>query len=411
MKLIFNKKILLVSIFLITSTLVDIRILPGTFFSISDLLLLPLFIIFLRSEGEKQNLFSILYLLLSINSILVSLLMNRPIYYPTLIASLSMGIIISNIFSKLISRINPFDLNKITDYIIITLSFSVILDIFFINLTGSVINISGAYGIDCRSFAGYNIFKSIEIIRPCGFYPEPGNIASTLAIFLSLKIYITNTYFKHVKFFDNFIMVCAIISIALIRSTQGALYLAIITLFYIYNILYKMNLIKMIYLLKLPNPKKYISFKFFITLFISSYAVYRVIPRILRNIYKFNVNLDYNIFQSIDLTRAEAFKTIFDNNVVHILFGHGFNKPEILVESLSQFISLYYYLGIGSFILILLLFLPTIRNSLYLFLFIFTLFMSKYGITSIPFWIGINYSIFEVKKLKGSNLLKQHLNY
>ena len=77
---------------------------------------------------------------------------------------------------------------------------------------------------------------------------------------------------------------------------------------------------------------------------LNSNYYYLCLPRILGN---------FNNLGSIDLTRAYTLSEVFskDRGLVSLLFGTSFEKPNLLINSLTQFINLYYQFGLLSFIL------------------------------------------------------------
>lgn len=377
-----NKQNFFISIFVILLTLTDTNIIP--LFSVSDCCIIFFLIIIFYKQASIIPKQSIIFTFIAIIGLFTGIIINNPIQYKSFYASVFTANSIG-LFSKTNYKFsNKIDINKVISYVLITLSFFTILDFLAIILFKNSLNFSLLYGIEPKSWSGYTA-SGQGIIRPTGIYAEPGDNTSIIVIFLSLKLYFNNKFKIKDLSFKNIPLFLGMFSIMISRSNQGTLALILIIIFLIFE-----NLIKKKFFLKLFKRftisfyrlKKKNIFSSLIILTTITISILYTLPRVIGY---------FNRFGGIDLTRAYTLAQVFnpERGLLSLILGTSFEIPDLLVNSLTQFINLFYQFGILSFILFYLMLKPAIKHSGRLFLFILMVFFSKFNISTIPFWLSI----------------------
>tara|TARA_B100001248_G_C27362592_1_gene447282 strand:- start:221 stop:1411 length:1191 start_codon:yes stop_codon:yes gene_type:complete len=391
-----NIKEIYSAIFLILISLTDFYLYRTL--SISDICLIFLAIIVIYKRPQKIYQQSLIFTGIAIFGLFIGMVSNNAIQYRSFFASLAICWIVG-LFSKINLKIyEKINFGRVINLVLTTISFFTLIDLIYIYLFKSSLNISGLYGNEARAFTGYYTTGS-EIIRPCGLYPEPGDNTSIIAIFISLKIYLTQKF--NLKYFSkgNIPILLGMISIMSSQSTLGTLTLILIILYFIWEktrkSIFLLNLIKK-FKIKIIRIKKKDLALTIIFLFIIIFAIFFTLPRIASKLAASG---------SIDITRTLILIYIFDlsRGVIPVLLGTSFEVPNFLINSMSQFINLFYQFGIFSFILFYVFLKPALLDKRrFLFLFIFIVFLSKLNISSIPFWLAL---YFCQNEMQNKNLL------
>ena len=386
-----TKQNLIVSIFVILLTLTDTNIIP--LFSVSDCCIVFFLIIIFYKKASVIPKQSIIFTFIAIIGLSIGIISNNPIQYKSFYASIFTANLIG-LFSKTnYNFFNNIDINKVLNYVLIILSLFTLLDLIVIVIFKNSLNFSTLYGIETKSWAGYTL-SGQGIIRPSGIYAEPGDNTTIMVILLSLKLYFNNQYnikdlsSKNIPFF------LGMFSIMISKSNQGTLSLVLIIIFLLFENLIKkgffVRLFKRFsisfYKLKKKNIYSTLTILTIITL-----SILYTLPRLIGSL---------NRFGSIDLTRALTIVEVFnpERGLLSLLLGTSFEIPDLLINGLTQFINLFYQFGVLSFILFYVMFKPAIKHSSRLFLFILMVFLSKFNISTIPFWLSIYFCEKEYNK-------------
>ncbi len=386
-----NFKEICTAFFLIAISLTDAFVFGKV--TISDLCLIFLLFPIIYSRKPIIPKQTIIFILIAIFGLFVGMINNNPIQYKSFVASVLVSFLVG-IFSQIkIDLYKQINFGKVVSFILVVLSLFTILDFISGLLFFKTLNFSGLFGNDARIFGGYFEGGGI-IVRPCGLFPEPGDNASILSIFVALKLYLNKKHnIKNISN-KNISLLLGLFSIAITRSNLGVLTLILIVFYLLYEDLQSNGFLKNLlnrYVIKVYRLKK----KNFIIILLYALMLTVSITFVLPRIYFLIAATG-----TIDLTRMDTLLAVFDidRGFTDLLLGTSFEIPNLLINSLSQFINLFYQFGILSFILFYIMLRPAFKHSNSLFLFLFILFLSKLTIATIPFWLAIYFCENEFKQ-------------